>query len=78
MEYPRHGPTPESTRSRRRGSSGRGLRRHGTLILLQVLLQPVDALSIQVVGRLIEQEHVRLLQSRRQRATRRRSPPEDW
>ena len=31
-----------------------------TLILLQVLLQPVDALSIQVVGRLIEQEYIRL------------------
>ena len=35
---------------------------HRTLILLQVLLQPVDALGIQVVGRLIEQEHVWLLQ----------------
>ena len=35
---------------------------YGTLILLQVLLQPVDALSIQVVGWLIEQEYIRLLQ----------------
>ena len=33
-----------------------------SLILLQVLLQPVDALSVQVVGRLVEQQHVRLLQ----------------
>ena len=35
---------------------------YGALILLQVLLQPVDSLCIQVVGRLIAQEHVGLLQ----------------
>ena len=34
----------------------------GALILLQVLLQPVDALGVEVVGRLVEQEHVGLLQ----------------
>ena len=34
---------------------------HRTLILLQVLLQPVDALSVEVVGRLVEQEDVGLL-----------------
>ena len=33
-----------------------------TLILLQVLLQPVDALRIQMVRRLIQQQHIRLLQ----------------
>ena len=35
---------------------------HGTLILLQMLLKPVDALCIKVVGRLVEQQHIRLLQ----------------
>ncbi len=33
-----------------------------SLILLQVLLQPVDALGIQMVGRLVEQKHVGFLQ----------------
>ena len=32
------------------------------LVLLQVLLQPVDGLGVQVVGRLVEQQHVGLLQ----------------
>ena len=32
------------------------------LILLQVLLQPVDALGVEVVGGLVEQEDVRVLQ----------------
>ncbi len=42
-----------------------GVVRHcndGTFVLLQVLLQPVDALRIQVVGRLVEQKHIGLLQ----------------
>ena len=34
----------------------------GTLVLLKVLLQPVDALGVEVVGRLVEQQDVRLLQ----------------
>ena len=34
----------------------------GSLILVQVLLQPVNALSIKVVGRLVEQQHVGFLQ----------------
>ena len=34
---------------------------HRTFVLLQVLLQPVDRLSIQMVGRLIEQQHIRFL-----------------
>ena len=33
-----------------------------TLILLEVLLQPVDTLSVEVVGRLIKKQHIRLLQ----------------
>ena len=35
---------------------------HRTLVLLQVLFQPVDALGIEVVGGLVEQEHVGFLQ----------------
>ena len=35
---------------------------HRALILLQVLLEPVNALGIEVVGRLVEQEHVGLLE----------------
>ena len=35
---------------------------HGSLILLQMLLKPVYALSVEVVGRLVEQQHVGLLQ----------------
>ena len=35
---------------------------HRSLVLLQMLLQPVDALGIQMVGRLIEQQHVGFLQ----------------
>ena len=35
---------------------------NSTLILLQVLLQPVDRLRIEVVGRLVKQQHIRLLQ----------------
>ena len=34
---------------------------HGARILLKVLFQPVNRLRIQVVGRLIQQQHVRLL-----------------
>ena len=34
---------------------------HRTRILLQMLLQPVDRLCIQVVGRLIQQQYIRLL-----------------
>ena len=34
---------------------------HCTFVLLQVLFQPVDGLGIEVVGRLVEQQHVRLL-----------------
>ena len=33
-----------------------------TLILLQVLLQPIDRFGIEVVGRLIEQQYIGLLQ----------------
>ena len=35
---------------------------HCTFVLLQVLLEPVDRLCVQVVGRLIKQQHIRLLQ----------------
>lgn len=35
---------------------------HRALILVQVLFQPVDALRVKVVGRFIEQQHIRLLQ----------------
>ena len=35
---------------------------HRSGILLQVLLQPVDRLRVKVVGRLVEQQHVGLLQ----------------
>ena len=35
---------------------------NGTLILLKVLLQPIDTLGIEVVGRLIQQKHIGLLQ----------------
>ena len=48
------------------------------LILLQVLLQPVDALGVEVVGGLVEQEHVGLGQEQAAQGTRRRSPPERW
>ena len=34
----------------------------GSCVLLQVLLQPIDGLGVQVVGRLVEQQHVGLLQ----------------
>ena len=34
----------------------------GTFILAQVLLQPVDALSVEMVGRLVEQQYVGFLQ----------------
>ena len=34
----------------------------GTLILLQVLLQPINALSIKVVGGLVEEQDIGLLQ----------------
>ena len=35
---------------------------HRTLVLLEVLLQPVDRLGVEVVGGLVEQQHVGLLQ----------------
>ena len=35
---------------------------HGALVLLQVLLQPVDRLGVEVVGGLVEQQHVGFLQ----------------
>ena len=35
---------------------------HRTRILVQVLLQPLDALGIEVVGRLVEQQNIGLLQ----------------
>ena len=35
---------------------------HGTLVLLQVLLQPVYRLGVEVVGRLVQQQDVGLLQ----------------
>ena len=34
---------------------------HRALVLLQVLFQPIDRLGIQVVGRLVEQQYIRLL-----------------
>ena len=44
----------------------------GAFVLLQVLLEPVDAFGIEVVGRLIEQQYIRLLQQ--QTAQRDTSP----
>ena len=35
---------------------------HRALVLLEVLLQPVDGLGIEVVGRLVQKKHIRLLQ----------------
>ena len=35
---------------------------HRTLILLQMLFEPVYALGIQMVGRLVEQQHIGFLQ----------------
>ena len=37
---------------------------HRSLILLQVLLKPVDALCVEVVGRLVKQKHVGLLEEK--------------
>ncbi len=34
----------------------------GAFVLLQVLFEPIDALGVEVVGRLVEQQHVGLLQ----------------
>ena len=42
-----------------------GDRHHGARVLLQVLLQPLHALRVQVVGRLVEQQQVRLGQQQR-------------
>ncbi len=39
-----------------------GNRNNCTLILLQVLFQPVNRLGVKVVGRLIKQQYIRLLQ----------------
>ena len=35
---------------------------HSAFVLLEVLLEPVDRLGIEVVGRLVEEEHIRLLE----------------
>ena len=35
---------------------------YGTLILLKMSLQPLDTLRVEVVGRLVEEKHVRLLE----------------
>ena len=35
---------------------------HRALVLLEVLFEPVDALGVEVVGRLVEQQHVGLLE----------------
>ena len=35
---------------------------HRALVLLEVLLQPVDGFGIEVVGRLVQKKHIRLLQ----------------
>ena len=34
----------------------------GALVLAQMLLQPLDTLGVQMVGGLVEQQHVRLAQ----------------
>ena len=47
--------------------------RHGddrALVLLQVMLQPLHRFGVKVVRRLVEQQHVRFLSRRRERATR--------
>ena len=48
----------------------------GAFVIDQVLLQPCDGFSVQVVGRLIEEQHVRRFSSSWHRATRRASPPD--
>ena len=35
---------------------------HRSLVLSQVLLEPVDALGVEMVRRLVQQQHVGLLQ----------------
>ncbi|MCI1710681.1 MAG: hypothetical protein LKM39_10580 [Chiayiivirga sp.] len=49
---------------------------HGAGEALQELLQPVHRFGVQVVGRLVEQQHVGLGQQQRHSATRRFSPPD--
>ena len=39
-----------------------GHAQHRAFVLFQVLLQPINGLGIQVVGRLVQQQHVRLLE----------------
>ena len=42
---------------------------------LQPVLEPLDRAEVEMVGRLVEQQHVRLLRERAAIAARRRSPP---
>ena len=39
-----------------------GYGNHSALVLVEVLLQPVDALSVEVVGRFVEQQHIGLFE----------------
>jgi hypothetical protein len=48
----------------------------GAFEVVQEALQPGHGFRIQVVGRFVQQQHVRFSSSRRHSATRRRSPPE--
>ena len=53
-----------------------GDRDHGAGVILEEALEPGDRFGIQVIGRLVQEQQVGLLQQRRHSATRRRSPPE--
>ena len=72
----RHGRVQESIRLHCRENNGRVNADYRSLVLLQMLFQPIDRLGIKVVGRFVEQQYIGLLQQQRQSATRRRSPPE--
>jgi hypothetical protein len=48
----------------------------GAGVLGEEALEPGDALGVEVVGGLVEQQQVGLLEQQRHSATRRRSPPE--
>ena len=39
-----------------------GYGNHRTLVLLQMLFQPIDGFSVKVVGRFVQQQHIRFLQ----------------
>ena len=41
-----------------------GDRNHGSLVLFQVSFKPLDTLGVEVVGRLVEKEYVRLLEKK--------------